>query len=82
MSKTEDVSEALGYSLYLNGGKVQLNLVARWLDDALRIETEEPLALNQWHHVQATYDGSLVSNGVKIYIDGAPRKLCSGRPLR
>jgi hypothetical protein len=75
VSKTEDVSEALGYSLYLNGGKVQLNLVARWLDDALRVETEEPLALNQWHHVQATYDGTLISKGVRIFIDGQPRKL-------
>ncbi len=75
VSKTEDVSEALGYSLYLKNGKVQFNLVQRWLDDALRMETQEPLALNQWHHVLASYDGSRVATGVRIYIDGESRQL-------
>ena len=27
----------------LRNGKLQLNLVLRWLDDALRVETEMPL---------------------------------------
>ncbi len=24
----------------------------------------------QWHHVTATYDGSLSASGVKLYVDG------------
>ena len=61
-----------GYGLYLKDGRVQLNLVTRWLDDSLRVETAEPLELNRWHHVTATYDGSRVADGAKIYLNGRP----------
>src|SRR5262249_31171208 len=56
-------------------GKVQLNLSKRWLDDALRVETEETLSPDRWHHVMATYDGSRWASGVRIYVDGRPQKL-------
>ncbi len=75
LTRAEDVSEGEGYGLYLKDGKVQVNLVKRWLDDALRVETEQPLTLDQWHHVLATYDGSRIADGVKIYVDGVSQKL-------
>jgi hypothetical protein len=75
ISRTLEVPQEAGYSLLLDQGKVQLNLVVRWLDDALRIETAESLAPDQWHHVMATYDGSRVARGVSIYVDGKPAKL-------
>ena len=34
-----DQADADGYSVQLAGGKLQVNLVKRWLDDALRVET-------------------------------------------
>jgi hypothetical protein len=71
----KDVAEGPGYSLCLKDCKVQVNLVKRWLDDALRVETERPIELNQWHHVAMTYDGSRVAAGVRIYVDGQPQKL-------
>ncbi|PYT33394.1 MAG: hypothetical protein DMG58_07605, partial [Acidobacteria bacterium] len=75
LTRAEDVSEGEGYGLYLKGGKVQVNLVKRWLDDALRVETEQGITLDQWHHVLVTYDGSRVADGVKIYVDGVSQKL-------
>ncbi|HWB08955.1 MAG TPA: DUF1553 domain-containing protein [Pirellulales bacterium] len=75
VSRMTDVSEGDGYQLCLAGGKVQLNLVKRWLDDALRVQTKRTLAPGQWHHVAASYDGSRVAAGVKIYIDGQPESL-------
>jgi hypothetical protein len=75
VTRGEDVSQGEGYGLYLKDGKVQVNLVQRWLDDALRVETERPVELDQWHHVMMTYNGSRVADGVKIYIDGEPQKL-------
>jgi hypothetical protein len=50
-------------------------LVKRWLDDALRVETENKIELNHWHHVAVTYDGSRSADGARIYIDGEPQKL-------
>jgi hypothetical protein len=75
VTRTKDEPEAAGYGLYLKDGKPQLNLVFRWLDDALRVETERALEPNRWHHVLATYDGSRAADGVQFYVDGEPQKL-------
>ena len=74
LSRVADTDEAEGYSLYLEDGKIRLDLSKRWLDDALRVETEDGLSPG-WHHVMATYDASRVASGVKIYVDGKPVKL-------
>jgi hypothetical protein len=75
LSRTKETPEDEGYSLRLVNGKVQLNLVVRWLDDALRVETEQPLAPQQWHHVMATYDASRLADGVRIYVNGKVQEL-------
>lgn len=75
VSRTLDNPEGHGWGLYLKDGKLQLNLVQRWLDDALRVETEDSLPLNQLHHVLVTYDGSRVADGVHIYVDGKAQKV-------
>ncbi len=80
LGRNQDKSEVgedgfTGYSLYLKEGRVQLNLVTRWLDDSLRVEMAEPLELNRWHHVTATYDGSRLAEGTRIYLNGQPSPL-------
>ena len=54
LSRMADRPDADGYSLQLADGKLQVNLVKRWLDDALRVETERaagrrPLAARGRH---------------------------------
>jgi hypothetical protein len=75
LSRMEDTARAEGYSLSLEDCHVHVNLVKRWLDDAIRVETETNLELDQWHHVLATYDGSRVAGGIRVYVDGRPAKL-------
>ena len=75
VTRGEDVTEGEGYGLYLKNGKVEVDLVKRWLDDALRVETERAVELNQWHHIAVTYDGSRIADGIKIYVDGQAQKL-------
>jgi hypothetical protein len=75
VSRNTDTAYAEGYELAIENGKVQLNLSKRWLDDALRVETEAALTLEHWHHVVATYDGSRWATGVHIYIDGKDQPL-------
>ena len=43
-----------------------MNLVARWDDKALCLETENAIELSRWHHVLASYDGSATAEGVQI----------------
>ena len=76
LSRTsESTTEIKGYGIYLVDGKVQFNLVTRWLDDSTRVETAEPLALNRWHHVSAVYDGSRLAKGAVVYLNGKPAEM-------
>ncbi len=75
ITRAKDEPEGAGYSLVLANGKLQANLVLRWLDDAIRVETTTDLSLNQWHHVALTWDGSRYASGVTIYVDGVPQPL-------
>jgi hypothetical protein len=74
-SRMKDESEGPGYQVILKGGKVQVNLVLRWLDDAIRVETSDAIELNYPHHVAVTWDGSRFADGLKIYVDGISRPL-------
>ena len=40
VSRMVDEPQGEGYSVVLDAGKVQVNLVKRWLDDAIRVETK------------------------------------------
>jgi hypothetical protein len=74
ISRMTDSAEGDGYAIVLARGKLQVNLVKRWLDDALRVETELALDPDRWSHVAVTYDGSRLAAGVKVYLDGRPAK--------
>ena len=65
----------VGWGLYLEDGKVRLNLSTRILDDGVSAETVKPVTLGAWQHVVATYDGSKTPGGIRIYVDGRPRAL-------
>src|SRR5262249_44435137 len=73
-SRMTDTERADGYGVALHNGKVFVHLTKRWLDDALRVETERALPPGEWHHVLVTYDGSRLADGVKVYIDGRLEK--------
>ena len=77
LSKTQSEFEgegqgSRGYGLFLRDGKLQFNLVVRWLDDSLRVETAEALKPGEWRHVAATYDASFQAKGIRLYVDGKP----------
>ena len=70
VSKMTDAARGDGYSITLNNGKLQLNFVKRWLDDALRMESQRPLQAERWQHILAVYDGTRTATGVALYVDG------------
>jgi hypothetical protein len=75
VSRMDDEDQAEGYQVRLHRGKLQVNLVKRWLDDAIRVETERTLEPDRWHHVAVTYDGSRLAKGILVYVDGRQEKL-------
>ena len=72
ISRASDEPEGKGFSLVLRDGRLGANLIQRWLDDGVRVQSEETVPLNQWSHVILTYDGSRLASGVRLYLDGRP----------
>ncbi len=77
LSRMVDVPEGEGFSVVLDRGRIRVNLVKRWLDDAIRVETAAVVPAEKWTHIAATYDGSRRAGGVKVYVNGklAPIKV-------
>ena len=73
VSRANDEAEGKGLALLLKNGHLSASLVQRWLDDGVRVESEEPVPLNRWSHVSLTYDGSRLAGGVRIFIWTAGR---------
>jgi mono/diheme cytochrome c family protein len=63
-----------GYGLFFIDGKLHWNIVSVWADDSWRVETG-PVALNEWHHVVAIFDGREPYERAQIYLDGHKQKL-------
>lgn len=72
ISRMTPVEEGAGYYVHLQNGRLQVNFIKRWLDDAIRVESQQALPLDQWCHVAVTYDGSRVADGIRVFIDGQP----------
>ncbi len=70
VSRTVEDPHGEGYSIHLVNGRVQVHLTKRWLDDALRLETETTVPLDVWSHIAVTYDATRLVSGVKVYING------------
>ncbi|MDP6717925.1 MAG: DUF1553 domain-containing protein, partial [Pirellulaceae bacterium] len=56
--------------MQLHDGHVQVNLIKRWLDDCIRVETEAIVARDAWTHIAVTYDGSRMAAGIRVYLNG------------
>ena len=68
-------AQGSGYYVHLGNGRLQVNLVKRWLDDSIRVESRDTLPLNEWQHITMTYDGSRVAKGIRVYRNGESLKL-------
>ena len=75
MSRMENQPKGKGYGVHLDHGKVHVNLTSNWVNDAIRVVSEETLAPRRWYKVTVTYSGSRMAEGVHVYIDGKPAKL-------
>jgi hypothetical protein len=66
---------AQGYRLQLHDGRLHLHFVVRWLDDAIRVATVDPVPVSEWTHVTMAYDGSRIAEGVRLYVNGERQEL-------
>ena len=78
--KDNNLPKGRGYGLFFANGKVHFNLVGVWADDSFRVETAEPVALQQWHHVIATFDATEPYEKVQLFLNGQKQKLKINNP--
>ena len=65
----------VGWGLYLEDGRIRLNLSTRVLDDGVSAATPARVTLGEWQHVVATYDGSKTPGGMRVYLNGVSQEL-------
>jgi mono/diheme cytochrome c family protein len=70
LSKMEAAPGHRGFDLILEGGRLAAHLVHAWPDNAIKVQTKDPLPTNRWLHVMMTYDGSSKAAGVKLFVNG------------
>ena len=75
LSKMEKSPEFRGFDLYVNDNRLEVHLVHRYPDDAIKVKTREKFEGDSWRHVLATYDGSGKAAGVKLYVNGKLREV-------
>lgn len=72
LSRMDDGHDFRGFDLFMNGGQVFVHLIHQWEKNAIRINTRQPIPLNQWTHLFVTYDGSSKAKGLTLYVNGKP----------
>jgi len=65
-----------GWVVYIENGMIYFSLVKSAGANAVEVYTWNTLlADGAWHHVVVTYDGSSLSSGIHIYVDGSEETL-------
>ncbi|MFZ4766099.1 MAG: DUF1549 domain-containing protein, partial [Roseimicrobium sp.] len=61
-----------GYEIIIENGCASFALCHFWPGNAIRIRAKQPLLVNQFTLVTATYDGSSRAAGLRLYLNGLP----------
>ncbi len=61
-----------GWDLTIAGGHVESRLYRVWPGNAIGVRSSEPILVDEWHQLAATYDGSSRASGLRLFLDGKP----------
>ena len=59
-----------GYELLLVEGHLRWSLIHFWPGDAVSIESEQPVPIDEWVHVTVVSDGSGKASGLQLLVNG------------
>jgi mono/diheme cytochrome c family protein len=62
-----------GWDFWVEGGRVGMHIINAFPEDALKVVSNTPIAVNQWVHVAVVYDGSAKPTGITVYVNGQPQ---------
>lgn len=71
LSKMDKALRYRGYNIFIYKRFVIAQVISTWPSNSLNVwGTLHPVSDSAWHNIVATYDGSSLASGVKIYVDG------------
>ena len=59
-----------GFELTVDRGRLFFGLIHFWPGNAIAVRSRQPLPLNVWSLLVATYDGSSRAAGLRLYLNG------------
>ncbi|TWT81748.1 Planctomycete cytochrome C [Planctomycetes bacterium CA13] len=59
-----------GWDLTMVDGHIESRMYRVWPGNAIGVRTVDPIPVDVWHQVSATYDGSSKAEGLKIFVGG------------
>ena len=63
-------ADGSGLELLVADGRLRWSVIHLWPGSAASIEMREPLALGEWTHIVATYDGLSKAGGLRLFVNG------------
>ncbi|EMI16617.1 secreted protein containing DUF1549 [Rhodopirellula maiorica SM1] len=61
-----------GWDLTIENGHLESRMARVWPGNAISVRTVDPIPMDVWHQITATYDGSSTAAGLKLYLNGQP----------
>ena len=59
-----------GWDLTIEDGHVESRMYRVWPGNAIGVRTVERIPVDCWHQIAATYDGSSIAAGLKVFLNG------------
>ena len=59
-----------GYSFFISDNKLKFIMARSWPQNAIEIQTLQPILAKKWSQITITYDGKGSVGGIQIYING------------
>lgn len=59
-----------GWDLTIEDGHLESRMARVWPGNAISVRTTQPIPVDNWHQVTATYDGLSRAAGLKIFLNG------------
>lgn len=75
LSRMKDSNNFQGYDFLLSNGKVEVHIISKWPDNAIKVATKKSVTPDKLQHLMVTYDGSKKAAGVSVYFDGVSQEL-------
>ena len=63
-----------GWDLTIEDGHIESRMYRVWPGNAIGVRTVAPIPVDRWHQIAATYDGSSMATGLKIFLDGVEQR--------